>query len=195
MLQDLLDENIKWVDKQKALDPEYFEKLSKGQEPEIMLVGCCDSRFPFEVITNSISGDIFVHRNIANQVNPIDEDVISSIEFAVKVLEVKHIVVCGHYECGGVKAGMEHVDLPHVNSHIDSVKELFDKSKSDLSELSEVDKYKKMVELNVEIQCGNLSNLDFVKEATESKQFPHIHGWVLDLSSGLIKNLNVNDYS
>ena len=128
MLQDLLDENIKWVDKQKALDAEYFEKLSKGQEPEIMLVGCCDSRFPFEVITNSIPGDIFVHRNIANQVNPIDEDVISSIEFAVKVLEVKHIVVCGHYECGGVKAGMEHVDLPHVNSHIDSVKELFDKT-------------------------------------------------------------------
>lgn len=195
MLQELLDENRTWVQEQKNIDPDYFVKLAQGQSPEIMLVGCCDSRFPFEVITNSIPGEIFVQRNIANQVNPEDDDIVSAIEFAVKVLEIKHIVVCGHYECGGVKAAIEHVDLPHVNSHIDLLKSLYEQKENELAELSEIDRYTKLVELNVQVQCKNLSDLDFVKESVTTTQFPHIHGWVFDISTGLINNLQINKYS
>ena len=124
MLQELLDKNSKWASVQLNEDKNYFQKLAQGQSPEIMLVGCCDSRFPFEVITDSVPGEIFVHRNIANQVNPRDENIMSAVEFAVKVLEVKHIVVCGHYGCGGVKASIDHVDLEHVNTHIELIKNL-----------------------------------------------------------------------
>ena len=192
MLQELLDRNSKWASVQLNEDENYFQKLAQGQSPEIMLVGCCDSRFPFEVITNSIPGDIFVHRNIANQVNLYDENIISAVEFAVKVLEVKHIVVCGHYECGGVAASINHVDLKHVNSHIDPIVKLHDLKNKELASLSDDEKFRKMVELNVELQCKNLSELDFIKGVG---QYPHIHGWVFDLSTGLINNLEINKYN
>ena len=191
MLQKLIDENKKWVQDQLNIDSDYFKKLAEGQSPEIMLVGCCDSRFPFEVITNSMPGEIFVHRNIANQANPNDENIISAIEFAVKVIGVKHIVVCGHYECGGVKASIDKVDLKHVNAHISSIIEMFDDHKDELSNLSNGDLFKKMVEHNVEEQCENIASLDFIKETGE---YPHIHGWVFDLSTGLISNLEINKY-
>ncbi|MBP9114979.1 MAG: carbonic anhydrase [Acidimicrobiia bacterium] len=194
MLEELLVKNRKWVEKQLNNDSQYFKTLADGQSPEIMLVGCCDSRFPFEVMTGSIPGEIFVHRNIANQVNPADEDVVSAIEFAVKVLNVKHIVVCGHYECGGVKASLEPVDLEHVNSHIDSIIELYKFTNEELSLLNYQERYMKMVELNVENQCESLSKLDFVLDAVKSTGFPHIHGWVFDISSGLIENLEINQY-
>ncbi len=194
MLQELLDKNSKWARAQLNEDSNYFKKLAEGQSPEIMLVGCCgccDSRFAFEVITNSIPGEIFVHRNIANQVHPHDENIISAIEFAVKVLEVKHIVVCGHYECGGVKASINHVDLPHVNSHIASILKLHQDKSEELSTLDEDQQFRKMVELNVEEQCQNLSELDFINSGNK---YPHIHGWVFDLSTGLINNLEINQY-
>lgn len=191
MLQELLDKNSKWASAQLREDANYFEKLAQGQSPEIMLVGCCDSRFAFEVITDSIPGEIFVHRNIANQVNPRDENIMSAVEFAVKVLEVKHIVVCGHYECGGVQASIDHVELEHVNTHIAPIKKLHDQKNKELDTLDEDGRFRKMVELNVELQCKNLADLDFVKEAGESV---HIHGWVFDLSTGLINNLQINSY-
>lgn len=192
MLQELLDKNIIWASAQLNEDKNYFQKLAQGQSPEIMLVGCCDSRFPFEVITNSLPGEIFVHRNIANQVNPLDENIMSAVEFAIKVLGVKHIVVCGHYECGGVKASIDHVDLEHVNTHIDPIIKLYDSNCDELKNLSDHDQFRKMVELNVEQQCQNLSELEFVKELGE---YPHIHGWVFDLSTGLINNLEINMYN
>lgn len=191
MLQELLKKNSEWASAQLNEDESYFEKLAEGQSPKIMLVGCCDSRFPFEVITNSLPGEIFVHRNIANQVNHHDENIVSAIEFAVKVLKVKHIVVCGHYECGGVKASIDPVELHHVNSHISSIIKLHNDKKEELSSLGENEAFKAMVEFNVQEQCENIANLDFVKEAGE---YPHIHGWVFDLSSGLINNLEINKY-
>lgn len=194
MLRELLDKNSKWASAQLNEDERYFEKLAEGQSPEIMLVGCCDSRFPFEVITNSLPGEIFVHRNIANQVHPEDENIISAIEFAVKVLKVKHIVVCGHYECGGVRASIDHVDLPHVNSHIASIIDLQNEKSEELSSMSDDQQFRKMVEYNVQEQCKNLQDLDFVKEALKDSDYPHIHGWVFDLSTGLINNLEINKY-
>lgn len=191
MLQELLDRNSKWASAQLNKDESYFQKLAQGQSPEIMLVGCCDSRFPFEVITNSLPGEIFVHRNIANQVNPTDENILSAVEFAVKVLKVKHIVVCGHYECGGVAASIDRVQLEHVNSHIEPIVKLYDGSSDELASMGADEKFRKMVELNVELQCKNLAELDFVKEAGD---YPHIHGWVFDLSTGLINNLEINKY-
>lgn len=191
MLQELLDKNSKWASAQLNDDENFFKKLTEGQSPEIMLVGCCDSRFPFEVITDSVPGEIFVHRNIANQVNPRDENIMSAVEFAVKVLEIKHIVVCGHYECGGVKASIDHVDLEHVNTHIELIKNLHNENAEALASMTEEEQFEKMVELNVEKQCKNLSELDFIKETGE---YPHIHGWVFDLSTGLINNLEINKY-
>lgn len=191
MLQELLDKNSKWASAQLDEDENYFRKLAEGQSPEIMLVGCCDSRFPFEVITDSVPGEIFVHRNIANQVNPQDENIMSAVEFAVKVLEVKHIVVCGHYECGGVKASIDRVDLAHVNNHIDPIIKLHDDNANEIDTLHEGERFRKMVELNVEQQCRNLSDLDFIVDAGE---YPHIHGWVFDLNTGLINNLEINKY-
>ena len=191
MLQELLDKNSKWASAQLNEDENYFQKLAEGQSPEIMLIGCCDSRFAFEVITDSVPGEIFVHRNIANQVNPTDENILSAVEFAVKVLKVKHIVVCGHYECGGVAASIDRVELEHVNSHIDPIVKLYDESSDGLASMEADEKFRRMVELNVELQCENLSELDFMKEAGD---YPHIHGWVFDLSTGLINNLEINKY-
>lgn len=191
MLQELLDKNSKWASAQLNEDGNYFQKLAQVQSPEIMLIGCCDIRFAFEVITDSVPGEIFVHRNIANQVNPHDENIMSAVEFPVKVLEVKHIVVCGHYECGGVQASIDHVDLEHVNTHIDPIIKLHNSVAEELESLNDDQQFRKMVELNVEQQCRNLSELDFIKESGE---YPHIHGWVFDLCTGLINNLQINKY-
>lgn len=189
--QRLLDGNKKWVETKLTLDPEYFQNLNKGQKPDFLWVGCSDSRVPANEITGTESGDIFVHRNIANVVVHTDLNFMSVLQYAVKVLNVRHIIVCGHYNCGGVNAALTHTNHGMVNKWLRNIKEVYAKNSSLLDSISDFnEKANKLVELNVIEQVRNLAKTSIVQEAWKNHSL-QIHGWVYGLDSGLIKDLNV----
>lgn len=172
-------------------DPEYFKKLSLGQSPEYLWVGCSDSRVPANEVTGTYSGEIFVHRNIANLVVHTDLNLMSVLEYAVNVLGVKHIIVCGHYGCGGVRAAMGQKSYGLVDKWLRNIKDVYYKYKDELNAISDMDKRAdRLTELNVIEQVRNLAKTKIIQRAWKNNKALHIHGWVYGLNSGLITELN-----
>ncbi|MBX3163069.1 MAG: carbonate dehydratase [Bacteroidetes bacterium] len=172
-------------------DPEYFKKLSLGQKPDYLWIGCSDSRVPTNEVTGTESGEIFVHRNIANLVVHTDLNMLSVLEYAVSVLEVKHVIVCGHYGCGGVRAAMGNDMFSYVDNWLRNIKDVYQKYETELQAIGDMDKRAdRLTELNVIEQVRNLAKTDIVQKAWKKREL-HLHGWVYGINNGLITDLNV----
>jgi len=189
-LKHLFENNIAWANAMKKNNPEFFSSLADHQAPEYLWIGCSDSRVPSCQITNLPPGEVFVHRNIANVVSDTDLNCLSVIQYAVDALKVKHIIVCGHYGCGGVKAAMHGVDYDFVEEWVKNIKNVVKTNAADLENLTEDEKHNRLCELNVQQQVLNISNTDTVKNAWRNKQDLTIHGWLYNLRDGMLKDLN-----
>jgi len=188
----LLENNKNWVKEQLNLDPTYFEKLSKGQSPEYLWIGCSDSRVPANQITGTEPGEVFVHRNIANMVVHSDMNMLSVLSYAVDVLKVKHIIVCGHYGCGGVIAAMKNQQFGLIDNWLRHIKDVYRYHHVELDAIEdENERARKFVELNVQEQVHDLGKTSIVQNAWRRNQPLHIHGWVYDIHDGLINDLKV----
>ncbi len=189
----LLENNKKWVADQLAIDPVYFEKLANSQNPEYLWIGCSDSRVPANQITGTLPGDIFVHRNIANMVIHSDMNMLSVLSYAVEVLKVKHIIVCGHYGCGGVLAAMENKQFGLIDNWLRHIKDVYRIHFKELDALKDKkQRADRLVELNVIEQVQDLGKTSIVQNAWKREQPLHLHGWVYDVKDGIIKDLDVN---
>jgi carbonic anhydrase len=187
----VFENNRKWMAKKKASEKDFFKKLSEEHQPDYLYIGCSDSRVPAEIFMGAEPGEVFVHRNIANQVDPSDRNVTSVIHFAVEELQVKHIVVCGHYMCGGVQAAMQRSKNGPLDPWFDLVREVARDNRMELERLNDVEeRYHRLVELNVEAQCCNVIKLKVVQEAIRKNGSPRLHGWVLDIRSGKLIDLD-----
>ncbi|KAJ0114758.1 hypothetical protein J7T55_004499 [Diaporthe amygdali] len=187
----VFEHNTKWAAEKKAQDPDFFANLSAGQKPEYLWIGCSDSRIPAEQITGLEPGEAFVHRNIANLVCNIDLNVASVLHYAVEHLEVKHIVVCGHYGCGGVKAAMSPKDLGILNPWLRNIRDVYRLHEQELDTIKDEDaRYDRLVELNVIEQCRNVVKSAAVQKSYAKNHFPIVHGWVFGFKDGLLKDLN-----
>jgi carbonic anhydrase len=184
----LLLENKAWATEQVKNDPNFFKRLTHIQTPEFLWIGCSDSRVPADKITGTQPGEIFVHRNIANMVVHTDINLLSVLEYAVEVLKVKHIIVCGHYGCGGVRAAMEKHSLGIINKWIRNIKDVYRIHRKELEKESNIDdRTNRLVELNVQEQIMNLAKTSIIQKAWKYEQRPHLHGWVYGLNDGIIK--------
>ncbi|MDA9121320.1 carbonic anhydrase [Flavobacteriales bacterium] len=193
LYEDVFKNNAKWVEEKKASDADFFEHLSRGQNPDILYIGCSDSRVTAEDMTGVEPGQMFVHRNVANLVPNNDSSSASVIEYAVAHLKVKHVVVCGHYFCGGVKAAMEAADLGVLNPWLRNIRDVYRIHRDELNAISdEGKKYNRLVELNVEEQCVNVIKTAVVQNAYITSGYPQVHGWVFDVQSGKLIDLNIN---
>lgn len=189
--QKLIDGNRRYSLERKFEDPEYFKKLSLGQKPDYLWIGCSDSRVPANEVTNTDAGEIFVHRNIANLVVHTDFNLLSVLEYAVKYLGVKHIIVCGHYGCGGVNAAMTNKRHGYVDNWLRNIKDVYNKNSSELEGIKDLDKRAdRLTELNVIEQVRNLAKTTVVQEAWKTREL-HLHGWVYGINSGLVTDLKV----
>lgn len=187
--EDVFKNNQDWIDKHLSKDENYFKNLSKGQAPEILYIGCSDSRATAESMIGAEPGDVFVHRNIANVVSNLDISSKSVINYAVVHLKVNHIVICGHYFCGGVKAAMTSSDLGIINPWLQNIRDVYRLHQTELNAISnEEARYKRLVELNVEEQCINVLNNPDAQKAIEERSLK-VHGWVYDIESGKIIDL------
>jgi len=184
----LLLENKAWAAEKVQNDPEYFTKLAGIQTPEFLWIGCSDSRVPANEITGTAPGEIFVHRNIANMVVHTDVNLLSVLEYAVKFLKVKHVIVCGHYGCGGVKASMSQHNLGIINKWIMHIKDVQRIHADELQAIGDENaRTNRLVELNVIEQVTNLAKTSVIQKAWKDREGPHLHGWVYGLENGLIK--------
>ncbi|XVJ67521.1 MAG: carbonate dehydratase [Lacibacter sp.] len=184
----LLLENKAWAREKVQGDPEYFKRLANIQKPEFLWIGCSDSRVPANEITGTEPGEIFVHRNIANMVVHTDLNLLSVLDYAVEVLHVKHIIVCGHYGCGGVKAALSHHNMGIINKWLRNIKDVYRFHEDEIDTINdEEEKVNRMVELNVQEQVMNLAKTSIVQKAWKYENRPHLHGWVYGLSNGLLK--------
>ena len=191
-IKQIFDNNKEWVKSKLSLDASYFENLSTGQSPELLYIGCSDSRVTAEQIMGVEPGDVFVHRNIANLVPNTDLNVMSVIDYAVTHLKVKHIVVCGHYYCGGVKAAMDSTDLGILNPWIGNIRDVYRTHQEELNKIEdEEEKYKRLVELNVQEQCINVIETVQVQKAYKEYDIA-VHGWVFDIHSGELIDLKID---
>ena len=189
----VFEHNRCWAADKKAQDPDFFVKLSAGQNPEYLWIGCSDSRIPAEQITGLEPGDAFVHRNIANLVCNTDLNVMSVITYAVEHLKVKHIVVCGHYGCGGVKAAMTAKDLGLLNPWLRNIRDVYRLHEKELDAIKDEEaRYARLVELNVYEQCRNVVKTASVQQSYARNQFPIVHGWVFGFHDGLLKDLEID---
>ncbi len=188
----LLDNNKKWVAKQLQANPDYFEDLAKGQSPEYLWIGCSDSRVPANEITGTKPGDIFVHRNIANMVVHSDMNLLSVLSYGVEVLKVKHVIVCGHYGCGGVLAAMSNKQYGLIDNWLRDIKDVYRLHQQELDAINdETQRGRRFVELNVVEQVFDLTNTSIIQNAWSNGQPLHVHGWVYDIHDGIIKDLEV----
>lgn len=189
----LLDNNKEWVAKQLNNDPEIFNKLSKGQTPPILWIGCSDSRVPANEIIGAQPGEVFVHRNIANMVVHTDMSMLSVLDYAVNVLKVKHVIVCGHYGCGGVQAAMTNMHIGLIDNWIRHIKDVYRHHKTELDKIeNEKDRLNRFIELNVEEQVNDLAKTSIIQGAWEKGQSVQIHGWVYDIKDGIINDLDIS---
>jgi len=190
---ELFENNFKWVQEKTAADPNYFEKLAREQHPDYLYIGCSDSRVPANEIMGLEPGDVFVHRNVANLVNNVDLNVMTVVNYAVKHLKVKHIIVCGHYNCGGVKAAMTPKDMGILNPWLRTIRDVYRHNYDELSAITNEDeKYDRLVELNVIEQATNIIKTAAVQKAYQKNKYPLVHGWVFDLKTGKINDLKLN---
>ena len=192
VLKHLFDKNKKWAEKVKKNDPDFFTNLSKQQNPEYLWIGCADSRVPASEIVDMAPGTIFVHRNIANVVIHTDLNCLSVIQYAVDVLKVKHIIVCGHYGCGGIKAAMENECHGLIDNWLRHIKDLYRYHQDKVDALeTEKEKYDLLCELNVVEQVANICHTTIVQNAWKSGQKLAVHGWIYSIKNGLLKDMNV----
>lgn len=188
----VFENNQRWVEDKLAVSPDYFSELSKGQNPEVLYIGCSDSRVTAEELMGAQPGEVFVHRNIANMVISIDLNVMSVLNYAVNHLGVNHIVVCGHYFCGGVKAAMQAQDLGILNPWLRNIRDVYRIHKDELCEIQdETERYNRLVELNVQEQCINLIKTAAVQKAYKERNL-QVHGWVFDIHSGKLIDLKID---
>ncbi len=191
-LQHIFANNERWIQQKQAIDPDYFSKLVAGQSPEILYIGCSDSRVTAEDMMGAQPGDLFVHRNIANLVPNTDVNSMSVINYAVDYLKVKHIVVCGHYGCGGVDAAMKADDLGILNPWLKNIRDVFRLHQEELRSIRNYRKrYDRLVEINVQEQCINVLKSPEVQGGIRTGNV-HVHGWVFDFSTGRIKDLELD---
>jgi len=189
----ILENNKEWVEKSLALDPNYFADLAKGQTPPLLWIGCSDSRVPANEIIGAKPGEVFVHRNIANMVVHSDMNMLSVLDYAVNVLKVKHVIVCGHYGCGGIKAAMGNQSVGIIDNWIRHIKDeyrLHDKYLNSIQD--ETERFNAFVEVNAKEQVYNLAKTSIVQGAWKNGQDLTLHGWVYGLNSGFVTDLNVN---
>ncbi len=188
----LLENNKEWVAQNLERDPQFFERLSNGQQPPLLWIGCADSRVPANEIIGALPGEVFVHRNIANMVLHTDMSMLSVLDYAVNVLKVKHIIVCGHYGCGGVKAAMGNQHIGLIDNWIRHIKDVYRFHQDELNAIKDEKKrFDRFIEVNVMEQVLDLAKTSIVQAAWESKQELQIHGWVYDIKDGLINDLKV----
>ena len=185
----LLLENKAWAQEKTGDDPDYFNRLSHIQTPEFLWIGCSDSRVPANEITNTQPGEIFVHRNVANLVIHTDVNLLSVLEYAVVHLQVKHVIVCGHYGCGGIKAAMTNFDYKQVlNMWLRNIKDVYRLHRDELEAFTDEDKrFDRLVELNVQEQVMHLAKTSIIQRAWQREQRPDLHGWAYGLKDGIIK--------
>ncbi|OWY20477.1 carbonic anhydrase [Sphingobacteriales bacterium UPWRP_1] len=192
-LKDIFKHNEQWVAQKLNTDPQYFEKLAKGQHPQILYIGCSDSRVTAEDLMGAQPGEIFIHRNVANLVVSTDNNLNAVVQYAVEHLKVKHIVICGHYECGGVKAALNPSDMGQLNSWLQTLRDVYRLHRTELDAISNDHKrFDRLVELNVLEQCINVIKIDHVQRAWYQTGFPKIHGWVFDVRTGKLIDLGLN---
>jgi carbonic anhydrase len=189
----IFENNRQWVAAKTRTDAEFFEKMADTQSPAYLYIGCSDSRVPTNEIMGLEAGEVFVHRNIANLVPNTDLNVMSVINYAVVHLEVKHIIVCGHYNCGGVKAAMQAKDLGILNPWLRNIRDVYRLHMDELNAIKdEHERYNRLVELNVQEQCINVIKTAAVQKSYVAKGYPTVHGWVYDLKNGMLKDLQID---
>lgn len=188
----LLENNKEWVARKTKQDPDYFKRLASGQKPPVLWIGCSDSRVPANEIIGAEPGEVFVHRNIANMVVHSDMNLLSVLDYAVNVLQVKHIIVCGHYGCGGVQTAMTNKHVGIIDNWIRHIKDVYRFHQKELNEIKdEKERFNRFVELNVMEQVLDLAKTSIVQGAWENNQELHVHGWVYDVKDGLINDLKI----
>lgn len=188
--QRFLNYNRQWVEKMTAQDPKFFTRLAGDQKPEFLWIGCSDSRVPAEEITGARPGELFVHRNVANLIINTDFNLLSVLQFAIDVLKIKHVIVCGHYGCGGVKAALSRGDYGMINKWLRNIKDLYRLHEKELAALPSQDAVvARMIELNVIEQVENAAKISFVQRSWQNHGFPILHGWVYGLDTGHLKEL------
>ncbi len=186
--QKLLNANKAWAEEQKRIDPTFFKNLAAQQLPEFLWIGCSDSRVPADRITGTQPGELFVHRNIANLVVNTDINMLSVLQYAVEVLQVKHVIVCGHYGCGGIKAAMNQHHYGIINHWLKNIKDVYRMHRNEIDNLkTEEEKKNKLTEINVKEQIFNLAKTSIIQQAWKKNNSPHLHGWVYGLTDGIIK--------
>lgn len=186
----LLLGNKAWVQDRVSARPDYFENNAKGQQPDFLWIGCSDSRVPAEDVTGAEPGELFVHRNIANLVVHTDVNFLSVLQYAVDALKVKHVIVCGHYNCGGVKNAMAHQDLGMINTWLRFIKDTYRQNRREIDAIDdEQSRWDRLVELNVAEQVQNLAQTSIIQKAWHTENRPVLHGWVYDLRSGYIREI------
>lgn len=191
--EQIFEHNRQWIAEQKASDQHYFEHLASGQQPDYLYIGCADSRVPTNEIMGLGAGEVFVHRNIANLVVNADLNVMSVINYAVRHLGVKHIVVCGHYQCGGVKAAMQSEDLGILNPWLRNIRDVYRLHKDELNSIEDESvRYDRLVELNVQEQCINVIKTAAVQQSYIKNGYPTVHGWVFDIRNGELNDLKID---
>ncbi|CAM4116155.1 carbonic anhydrase [Zobellia nedashkovskayae] len=191
-LDTVFDNNEKWIAEKLKTSSDYFEQLAKDQSPELLYIGCSDSRVTAEEVMGAKPGEVFVHRNIANMVISIDLNVLSVLKYAVDYLKVKHIIVCGHYACGGVKAAMQSKDLGVLNPWLRNIRDVYRLHKEELNAIEdETKKYDRLVELNVKEQCVNLIKTAVVQKAYRDHGLK-VHGWIFDVHTGKLIDLKID---
>lgn len=189
-IKKLLDNNKHWAESVVKEDADFFKRLSSVQKPEFLWIGCSDSRVPADRITGTQPGEIFVHRNIANMVIHTDMNLLSVLEYAVDHLKVNHIIVCGHYGCGGVKAAMSRHNFDLINKWIRNIKDVYRMHRETIDfQTKPEERLDKLIELNVEEQVMNLAKTSIIQKAWKERKAPEIHGWVYSLEDGLIKEI------
>jgi carbonic anhydrase len=191
--EEIFRNNEKWIAAKRANDSAFFEKLAREQNPDYLYIGCSDSRVTAEEMMGAAPGEVFVHRNIANIVSNTDLNTLTVIEFAIKYLGVKHVIVCGHYNCGGVKAAMQSVDMGLLNPWLRNIRDVYRLYQRDLDAITNpTDRNNKLVELNVREQCMNVIKTAALQQAYLANGYPVVHGWVMDIKTGRLIDLNVD---
>ena len=189
----ILDNNKKWVENKLAISPNYFKNLAEGQNPPLLWIGCSDSRVPANEIIGAEPGEVFVHRNIANMVLHTDMNMLSVLDYAVNALKVKHVIVCGHYGCGGVKAAMGNNSIGIIDNWIRHIKDVYRFHQDELDAIeNEKERFNKFIEINVKEQVMNLAKTSIVQNAWKNGQELSLHGWVYGLNDGYVTDLGVN---
>jgi carbonic anhydrase len=191
--EQLLLQNRAWVEQKLSDDKDYFNRLANVQKPEFLWIGCADSRVPANEITGTNPGEVFVHRNIANMVVHTDMNMLSVLDYAVNVLEVNHVIVCGHYGCGGVRAAMMHKQIGLIDNWIRHIKDVYRMHQNELESISDMKQREdRFIELNVIEQVYDLGKTSIIQNSWQKRGGPYVHGWVYDIRNGLIKDLKVS---